>query len=197
MLDAAIGAQLPTLARAAIASALTPSSPAPAVTADFPAVLRQPGASFVTLTRDAALRGCIGSLIAHRPLAEDVVHNARTAAFADPRFPPLAARELPEIRIEVAVLEPPRPLPASDLSTLKAMIVPGADGLVVECGRARGTLLPKVWESLPDPDIFLTALWRKAGLTPGTWPVGLRVYAYRTQAFAEPNADAIGGANAA
>ena len=60
----------------------------------LPHRLRDEGASFVTLTTRGELRGCIGSLEAHRPLAVDVRENAIAAAFHDPRFPPVNAGEL-------------------------------------------------------------------------------------------------------
>ncbi|HHN73052.1 MAG TPA: AmmeMemoRadiSam system protein A, partial [Thermopetrobacter sp.] len=85
-------------------------------------------ASFVTLHRHGALRGCIGSILPVRPLIEDVIHNARAAAFEDPRFPPLTAEELPEVDIEVSLLTLPRPLPYDDVADLAAKVRPGVDG---------------------------------------------------------------------
>src|SRR5687768_17639317 len=66
--------------------------------------LLRPGASFVTLHLDGELRGCIGSIEAHRPLGEDVARNARAAAYRDPRFPPVAGDEIPRLQVEVSVL---------------------------------------------------------------------------------------------
>ena len=66
----------------------------------------KPGASFVTLTQDGRLRGCIGSLEAYRTLAEDVAANAVAAAFRDTRFAPLTRHEWASTRIEVSQLTP-------------------------------------------------------------------------------------------
>ncbi|HOI52892.1 MAG TPA: AmmeMemoRadiSam system protein A, partial [Azonexus sp.] len=96
-------------ARAAIAEAL--GEPAPA--APDLAALHEPGATFVTLTQGGELRGCIGSLEAHRPLLDDVCANARAAALRDPRFPPLVASELARTRVEVSLLTPAEPLPVA------------------------------------------------------------------------------------
>lgn len=149
-----------------------------------PRALTEPGAAFVTLQRDGRLRGCIGSLEAHRPLAEDVIANARAAALEDPRFPPLEPGELPGLHVEVSVLSAPAPFPFSDEADLLARLRPGVDGLILEAGPVnRGTFLPAVWQSLPDPRDFLTELRRKAGL-PGDYPLTkTRLSRYTTHAF--------------
>lgn len=151
---------------------------------DLPAGLRQPGAAFVTLRRGGGdLRGCIGSLQAHEPLGLDIARHAVDAAFADPRFPPLAAHELPGLHVEVSVLTEPEPVPVASWSDLESRVRPGVDGLIVESGYHRGTFLPAVWESLPRPHDYLVALWRKAGLPPGSWPADLRISRYRADEF--------------
>ena len=110
---------------------------------------RAPGASFVTLHRRGELRGCIGSLEPHRPLAEDVAGNARAAAYLDPRFAAVAREELPELELEISVLSPLAPLPAASESELVASLRPGVDGLVLVEGARRATFLPAVWRSAP------------------------------------------------
>lgn len=155
------------LARAAIARALhVRDAPAPA---PAPPWTREPGASFVTLTLDGRLRGCLGSLAAVRPLGEDVEQNARAAALRDPRFSPLTRAEADVVEIEVSVLSPVTPLPVADRAEAAARLRPGVDGVVLTCGGRRATLLPQVWRALPDPDRFLDALLRKAGLPEGWW----------------------------
>ncbi|MFO8155552.1 MAG: AmmeMemoRadiSam system protein A [Thiohalospira sp.] len=137
-----------------------------------PDELARPGASFVTLKQRQAgeaadgLRGCIGSLEAVRPLAADVVHNAAAAAARDPRFPPVTPDELEGLDVSVAVLTPPEPLAFASEADLLSKLRPGEDGLVLEADGHRGTFLPAVWESLPDPAEFLRQLRRKAGLPP-------------------------------
>ena len=58
------------------------------------------------------------------------------------------------------------------------------DGLILEEGSARGTFLPSVWESLPEPGLFLAYLKRKAGLPANHWSDRIRVYRYATESFA-------------
>jgi len=126
--------------------------------------LAQAGATFVTLMRDGALRGCIGSLQAARPLGIDVAENALGAAFRDPRFSPVGAAEWPRCRVEVSLLSTPKALRFADEAELVEQISAGEDGLVLEADGRRATFLPQVWESLPDKRQFLRELARKAGL---------------------------------
>ncbi len=173
-----------TLARAAVqATARDEAAPAPPAE---PEELTRPGASFVTLKRrDGELRGCIGSLEAHRPLAADVIDNA-AAACRDPRFPPVAPAELGELDLTVAVLTPPEPLTFTSEADLVAQLHPGEDGLILEADGRRGTFLPAVWESLPEPGAFLAQLRRKAGL-PVDFPLTrARLQRYRSHAFGGP-----------
>lgn len=67
-------------------------------------------ATFVTLTIEGKLRGCIGSLVPKRSLFEDLTDNARSAALSDPRFPRLNLEELPKVKIEVSLLSEPKEL---------------------------------------------------------------------------------------
>lgn len=159
--------------------------PAPAiVTAEEPAPLREPGASFVTLKRDQQLRGCIGTLEAHRPLAVDVLHNAEAAALHDPRFEPLRAQELIGLTYSVTLLTPSQPLHAPSRDSLLEQLEPHRDGLIITARGRRATFLPAVWEQLPDPETFLDALLRKAGLPSHIWPQGLQAWRYASVEFA-------------
>ena len=145
--------------------------------------LRDPGASFVTLHLDGELRGCIGSVEARRPLGEDVAHNARAAAYRDPRFSPVAAHEIPRLQVEVSVLSPREPLPAKSESDALAQMRPGIDGICLDYGEMRSTFLPQVWESLPEPGEFLGELKRKAGLPRTFWHPDLRLSRYTVDKF--------------
>jgi MEMO1 family protein len=147
--------------------------------------LKAAHATFVTLTQNGRLRGCIGSLEAHRPLAEDVHHNARAAALSVPRFPPLTREELASTRVELSLLSTPKLLAFADHADLIAQLRPGEDGLILECGEARGTFLPQVWESLPDPEQFVAELKRKAGLLPGVSTAKCRIRRYRVLKWKE------------
>ncbi|MEW5881820.1 MAG: AmmeMemoRadiSam system protein B [Pseudomonadota bacterium] len=175
------GIVLTQIARGAIARDL--GLPAPVrPTAPF---LDEPGASFVTLRKRGELRGCIGTLRAQRPLGEDVAHNARAAAFADPRFAPLALHEFDAIRIEVSLLSEPVPVAAADESRLLATLRPHVDGVVFEFGARRSTFLPQVWEALPDPREFLAQLKRKAGLPADFWSDEVRISRYTVRKWSE------------
>jgi AmmeMemoRadiSam system protein A len=137
---------------------------------DRPARGAGPGAlaahhgAFVTLTRDGRLRGCIGFVVARRPLLETVREAAQAAAFHDPRFPPLRSAELPEIRLELSVLSEPRPV-----TSLEEIQV-GRHGLIVRQGPRSGLLLPQVATEYGwDRDTFLSHTCAKAGLPEDCW----------------------------
>lgn len=171
------------LAHEAVEYGLQQGSYLPVDTSRFPRPLREPGASFVTLQKNGELRGCIGSLEAHRPLVEDVVHNAYAAAFSDPRFPPLSERELADVDFHLSILTPAVPMDFNSEADLLRQIRPGIDGLVLEDGIHRGTFLPSVWESLPNAEQFLQHLKLKAGLPPNYWSDTLKVSRYTTESF--------------
>ena len=179
------GPMLVRLARSAIAQRLGEHAPAPPMAP----WLQEPGATFVTLNRENALRGCIGTLEASRPLVVDVHENALAAAFRDPRFKPLVADEWPSVSVEVSLLSALEPLPLGDESALLAQLRPGVDGLVLEFGHHRGTFLPQVWEQLPEPAAFLISLKRKAGLPPDFWEPGMRLCRYTVTKWREQDLD--------
>jgi AmmeMemoRadiSam system protein A len=148
--------------------------------------LAGPGASFVTLEALGRLRGCIGTLTPHRPLGEDVAHNAIAAAFHDPRFDPLTEAEFDGILIEVSVLSERTPLPYSSEQSVSDALRPGVDGVVLEAGPFnRATFLPQVWDELPDPADFLLHLKRKAGLPDGWWSDDARFETYTVESWRE------------
>jgi AmmeMemoRadiSam system protein A len=181
-LEAASQETLLQVARGSISAGLGGQAYTPE--ADDPR-LREPRATFVTLHRQSRLRGCIGTLEAVRPLLQDVSHNARAAAFHDPRFTPVAATELTELLIEISVLSPPQAMRADSRATLLQNLKPGGQGLILQEGARRATFLPAVWESLPDPGDFLDQLLHKAGLPPEYWSGTLRFFSYETESFGE------------
>lgn len=158
------GPTLVRLARAAIEAALDGGRLV--LPDDPPELLKSPGASFVTLKIDGALRGCIGSVEAWRPLMADVTDNAVKAAFGDPRFPPLTGNEAENLTISVTVLSPPQPLAFADETDLLTKLRPRVDGLIIEDAGHRALFLPAVWDMLPNPEEFLAYLKNKAGLAP-------------------------------
>lgn len=175
------GRLLIALARQAIASEFDESdSELP-----HPAWLDERGAVFVTLTLRDTLRGCIGSLEAHRALIDDVQSNARAAAFKDPRFPPLSRDEFARTRVEVSLLSPAQPMRFSSEADALAQLRPGVDGVILEHGWHRATFLPQVWEQLPEPRQFMANLKHKAGLATDFWADDLRLSRYQVEKFKE------------
>jgi AmmeMemoRadiSam system protein B/AmmeMemoRadiSam system protein A len=175
------GSTLLSIARDSIENALL-DKPKPEQSSPW---LDQTGATFVTLTKDGNLRGCIGSLQAARPLGHDVAQNALGAAFRDPRFPAMSAAEWPQCRVEVSLLSTPKPLRFADEADLLAQIEAGEDGLIIEADGRRGTFLPQVWENLGDKRVFLTHLLRKAGLPADTRFTRCRISRYRVAKWKE------------
>jgi AmmeMemoRadiSam system protein A len=171
------GRTLIALARAAI------ERPEAALPADSAPWLREPGASFVTLRLDGELRGCIGSIEPRRPLADDVIHNARAAAFRDPRFAPVSERELQRLQVEVSLLSPREHLEVYSEDEALQRLRPGIDGVYLEFHELSATFLPQVWESLPTPVEFLGELRRKAGLPPRFWHPDVRLSRYTVEKF--------------
>lgn len=179
------GCRLLAIARASIRHGLATGQPLRLAEPRPVGPLAEPGGCFVTLTLGEDLRGCIGSLQAVRPLAEDVAENAFAAAFRDPRFPPLSAAEENAVHLHLSVLSPPEPLRHRDEADLLAQLRPHEDGLIIACGQCRATFLPLVWKQLPEPADFLAALKRKAGLPAGEPCPNLQAWRYRTQGFEE------------
>jgi AmmeMemoRadiSam system protein A len=131
------------------------------------------------------LRGCIGSLEAHRPLIDDVRQNAVAAAFRDPRFEPLSKEEFANVSIEVSLLSKPEPIHSSSEAEALVQLTPGIDGVILELGRQRATYLPQVWAQLPDSADFLNHLKNKAGLPEDFWSDDIRLSRYTVQKWHE------------
>ena len=142
--------------------------------------------TFVTLTMDNQLRGCIGNLSSDKSIIEGVKDNAINAAFHDPRFPPLSKSELNNITIEISLLSEPEKLNYEDEIDLLEKLRPGIDGVIIRKGQYSSTFLPQVWDQLPDKQSFLNHLCQKAGLSPDEWRrPGLEVMVYQVQYFEE------------
>ena len=180
------GADLLRLARNSIEYGLDHDEPVPVDLDSLPADLMEPAATFTTLRLNEKLRGCCGTLEAAHPLAMDVSRSAFQAAFRDLRFQPLARDEFGRIRLEVSVLSPLEVIPVANEADLLNCLAPGTDGLVIVEGARRATFLPKVWESLPEPRLFLAALKTKCGLPDDYWSERLEFFRYRTTLYAEP-----------
>jgi AmmeMemoRadiSam system protein A len=148
--------------------------------------LRNPGATFVTLTTSGELRGCIGSLEARRPLVEDVRYHAVAAALEDFRFPPVEAKEISSIFIEISRLTDPQIVNFKDPDELIEILRPGIDGVILMEGIHRATFLPQVWSKVPDTEIFLSMLSRKMGKPSDYWrSKTIKVFTYQVEEFHE------------
>lgn len=181
MLSTKPGETLLPIARASIALALGRAYEA----AEDASWLQEQGACFVTLTQRGRLRGCIGTLQAHRSLRADVKANALAAAFRDPRFAPLAATELDHTGIEVSLLSPMQAMDFSSEADALAQLQPGLDGVVLEFGSCRSTFLPQVWAQLPSAGEFIAQLKYKAGLPFDFWAEGVRLHRYTVSKWKE------------
>jgi MEMO1 family protein len=142
--------------------------------------------TFVTLTINKQLRGCIGNLDATKSILEGIKRNAINAAFHDPRFSALKARELDQVDIEVSILTEPKPLEYGDNKELLSKLRPHVDGVILSKGSASATFLPQVWDQLPRTEQFLTHLCMKAGLPADDWKKSrLEISTYQVQYFEE------------
>jgi len=150
---------------------------------NYPPTLTEMRASFVTLKHDDTLRGCIGSLEPTDSLVRNVANNAFAAAFRDPRFPALTAQELNRLTIHIAVLGLLQTVECDTEADLLRQLQAGVDGWVIEDKGSRGTFLPAVWESLPNPVHFLRHLKNKAGLPEDYWSDTIKIWRYSTEAF--------------
>jgi AmmeMemoRadiSam system protein A len=137
---------------------------------------------FVTLKRRGALRGCLGTLEMRGPLPSEVARCAQDSATRDPRFPPMVADELADVRIEISVLGPLEMIDPADERAIEI----GRHGLVVEQGARRGLLLPQVaveWGWTREQ--FLCHTCQKAGLPPDAWRQGVQVFRFAAEVFGE------------
>ncbi|MGI5247069.1 AmmeMemoRadiSam system protein A [Dactylosporangium sp. CA-139066] len=175
------GRFLARLAADAVHARLTGARLAARIPPDSP--LRDDGASFVTLERAGALRGCVGTLEPVCPLHRDVVQNAMRA-MNDPRLPPVTVLDWPALDVKVSVLSHPEPIPSTSRADVVAALRPGQDGLILHSddGR-RATFLPSVWAKVDDPELFVAALLRKGGWPEGAWPPDLRAARYASTEF--------------
>ncbi len=149
-------------------------------------LLEEKTASFVTLTLNEELRGCIGRIVPELPLLEDIAKNAYLAAYEDPRFPPVTKNELGKIRIQISVLEKPERLNYAGAEKLTELLAQNKPGVIIESSGKMATFLPDVWEELPDPEDFLSHLCAKAGLPANEWRKNkLKISTYKTISFSE------------
>lgn len=146
-----------------------------------PSVLKQCGACFVTLEKNNALRGCIGSIVAYRELIYDLIQNAYLSAYKDPRFLPIRDDEINEITIKISLLSPPDEIFFDNEEDLLNKIVPFKDGIILSDANKRAVYLPSVWEQLPDKKMFINSLKQKAGFNADYFSNSLRAYKFYSE----------------
>ena len=168
------------IAKQSIANGLKHNSPLKINPGNYPDHLQVNRATFVTLLLNQQLRGCIGTLTAYQPLVMDVAEHAFAAAFNDPRFPSVSQDEARQLDIHISILTPAEAIDFNSEDELISKLQPGIDGLILESGTHKGTFLPSVWESLPEPEDFLAHLKLKAGLTKNFWDKNIKVSRYKT-----------------
>jgi AmmeMemoRadiSam system protein A len=148
--------------------------------------LKEPGASFATLTVHGKLRGCIGALEPYQSLVRDVQEHAVAAALEDPRFPPVRPEELQDIEVEISCLTVPQPVEYAEPGDLLSQLRPHIDGVILRDGMRRATFLPQVWEKIPAKEAFLENLCMKMGAAPDAWrKKHLEVLTYQVEEFHE------------
>ena len=146
--------------------------------------LAEEAATFVTLkTASDSLRGCIGTLQAHEPLFLSVSHNAKAAAFSDPRFPAVNSTEWPTLKLSISILSAAKPMSVSSEQDLLQQLTPGVDGLILREQRRSSTFLPSVWDELSDKQEFINHLKIKAGLAADYWSDTMQFLNYQTFSF--------------
>jgi AmmeMemoRadiSam system protein A len=140
-----------------------------------------PKATFITLKQYGNLRGCVGSLVPHRKLYDDIIHNAQSAAFQDPRFNPLTKDELSYTTLEISLLSDPTQVVYENIEDLKTKIKIGIDGIILNLKGQQSTFLPQVWEDLTRFDTFFEHLCQKAGLSNNCLNQHPAIYKYQVQ----------------
>lgn len=152
----------------------------------MPKKLKEKKATFVTLTKNGELRGCIGSLLASKPIYQDIIENTYKAAFSDYRFPQLDKSELADVRIEISILTKPEDLEYKSQSDLISILEREKPGVIISEGLNSATFLPQVWDEITRAEDFLSHLCQKAGFDPDEWKGGrLAVQTYKVLNFKE------------
>ncbi len=130
---------------------------------DYP-VLKEHIASFISIYFNDELRGSMGSILPTRPLLDDIIHNAKSAAFQDPRFSPLKTSEYLQSSLELSLLTQPEELSYTCLEDIKKQVHAGEDGLIIKLGNKEASLLPQAWSQLESFEAFFSHLMHEADL---------------------------------
>ncbi len=149
--------------------------------AGLPSSLQRPAGAFVTLKRQGALRGCIGTIGPRSPVSRAVFENGVNAARNDRRFRPLTADELGDLEVEVSVLSEPRPIGGPEQFRV------GEQGVILKKDGRQAVFLPEVaTEQGWSREETLTHLARKAGLPGDAWQQGAELEVFHSEKFTAP-----------
>lgn len=140
---------------------------------------------FVTLKKNHALRGCIGTLRPDKALNEAIAYFSIAAASHDPRFHPVTPDEFAQCKISISILSDKESIPADSRTVVSDHLVEGKTGLWLTDGLRTATFLPIVWEDLPQKDLFITQLLKKGGWNPNHWPSKMQAFIYEALEFSE------------
>ncbi|EWH08707.1 dioxygenase [Catenovulum agarivorans DS-2] len=143
-------------------------------------VLAKPLACFVSLNDHSGLRGCVGTTVANGRLDKNIAWYAHEAAFHDPRFDPIPAKDFAELTCVVSIMSMPLALQADDEQQLLQQLIPQRDGLIIQYGQASGVFLPCMWTQYPDAADFLQALKQKAGWPEHGWTHAMKASVFQT-----------------
>ena len=148
-------------------------------------ILNENRGAFVTIHKKGNLRGCIGYIVAYKPLYQTIIEMAQAAALRDTRFSPVRPEELSDLELEISVLTPLRQI--DDVAEIEV----GRHGIIIERGYSTGLLLPQVATDYGwDRETFLAQTCRKAGLPPDAWSQkGTRIKIFSADVFSEKELD--------
>ena len=142
--------------------------------------------TFVTLTIEGVLRGCVGQITPTQALSITIRDNAISAAVHDPRFTMLSAEEFYRTQVEISILSKPAQVKYTGHKDLFSKIEEGKHGVIIRLDGHSATFLPQVWDDIKTKEEFFTQLCLKARIFPDEWRSGkLEVHTYTVEHFSE------------
>ncbi len=127
-------------------------------------LLKEPISSFVSIYLDNELRGSRGTITPRHSLLDDIIHNAKAAAFEDTRFSPLKTSEYLRSSIELSLLIEPKEITYRDIDELRQKLSQGKEALIFAAGGNKTDFLPQVWSESSSFEEYLARLLQEAGL---------------------------------
>lgn len=133
--------------------------------------LKKEKSCFVTIRKNNKLRWCIWNLQSTDKLYKNIIQNAKSAAFSDPRFSPINYTELQtnNFIIEITILSNMRRKKFKSIENMKEFLDKKRPGLVIKYWIKQATFLPSVWDQLNTVDLFINRLLKKADISKQTF----------------------------